>query len=325
MNKFGNIPALALLLFVPWALSACGEGLVYDPASAVHKDFSGQQALQQVQLQMQLGPRVAGSNSLEKARLHLQEILAEWGWQVKRQAFKKKTPEGEIEFVNLRVRFVGGTADGRTTDVENSQIWQRPVLGVVCSHYESKKFEAFEFSGANDPGSSVAVLLEMARVMAGRPALAKKLELVLFDGEEAFVDYTDTDGLYGSRYYAQALQQWPQKSRPRWGVLLDMVGDKDLAIRVPADSPDFLVGKLFKAADELGLRKYFGLGIQRITDDHVPLNEAGIPTIDLIDMDYAYWHTPGDTLDKLSAESLQTVGQVTLLMIEKYLLDKSEL
>lgn len=325
MSKLNNSLASTLLLLMSWGLISCGQGWVYDPATAVHKEFSGQQALQQVQQQMQIGPRVAGSDKLEKTRLQVQEALAQWGWQVKRQVFKKKTPAGEIEFVNLRIRFAGEATGGSTSDVENAEIWQRSILGLVVSHYESKKFEAFEFSGANDPGSSVAVLLEMARVMAARPALAKKLELVLFDGEEAFVDYTDTDGLYGSRYYAQALQQWPERSRPRWGVLLDMVGDKDLAIRVPADSPDFLVEKLFKAADELGLRKYFGMGSQRITDDHVPLNEAGIPTIDIIDMDYDYWHTPGDTLDKLSAESLQTVGQVTLLMIEKYLLDKSEL
>ena len=139
------------------------------------------------------------------------------------------------------------------------------------------------------------------------------------------MDYTDTDGLYGSRYYAESLRQWPEKSRPDWGVLLDMVGDRDLSIRVPEDSPARLVELLFASAEDIDLRKYFGFGSQMITDDHIPLNEAGVPTINIIDMDYGFWHTPGDTVDKLSAESLGVVGQVTLLMIEKYLLDKGKL
>ncbi|NOX99256.1 MAG: M28 family peptidase, partial [Verrucomicrobia bacterium] len=125
------------------------------------------------------------------------------------------------------------------------------------------------------------------------------------------------------RYYAQSWQQGAEKKLPRWGVLLDMVGDKDLGIRVPVDSPAPLVASLYAAADDIELRKYFGMGSQIITDDHKPLNDAGIPTIDIIDMDYSFWHTPGDTKDKLSVESLETVGKVTLLMIEKYLLDKS--
>ncbi len=318
--------ATALLGFGLCGMVACDGGLAFDLERAVHQSFSGERALLHVERQMKFGPRVAGSANLERTRQYLEQVLEELGWQVKRQVFKQKTPSGEVEFVNLRVRFVGESVgdQGGEKKVE-ARVWQNPVSGLVVSHYETKNFEAFEFLGANDPGSSVGVLLEMARVLSERPAVAEKLELVFFDGEEAFVDYTETDGLYGSRYYADSLKKWPEKLRPQWGVLLDMVGDGDLAIRVPVDSPDPLVGKLFAAAEDMNLRKYFGLGSQMITDDHKPLNEAGVPTIDIIDMEYDYWHTPGDTVDKLSADSLKIVGQVALLMIEKYLLDKDGL
>ncbi|MCF6312461.1 MAG: M28 family peptidase [Verrucomicrobiales bacterium] len=317
MNKLAAIGFAVAVMACSLSLSACDGGLKFDPDQAAYKQFSGERALSYVQAQTDIGVRGAGSEKLKKTQRYLQQVLEQWGWQVQAQVFKNKTPQGEVEFVNLRVRYAGSQPA--------ADLWTRPVAGLVVSHYESKKFSEFEFVGANDPGSSVAVLLEMARVLAQRPEAAARIELVFFDGEEAFVDYSDTDGLYGSRYYAESLSQWSEKTRPQWGLLLDMVGDHDLAIRVPRDSPAPLVEKLFAAAEDAGLRKYFGMGSQRITDDHVPLNKAGVPTLDIIDMEYAYWHTPGDTVDKLSAESLETVGKVTLLMIEKYLLDKSEL
>lgn len=316
MNKLVAI-GLVVVMACSLSLLACSSGLQFDPDHAVYKQFSGERALSYVKAQMEIGARVAGSEKLKKTRQYLEQSLAQWGWQVQAQVFKNKTPQGEVEFVNLRVRYAG--------QQPAADLWTRPVAGLAVSHYESKKFSEFEFVGANDPGSSVAVLLEMARALAQRPEAAAQVELVFFDGEEAFVDYSDTDGLYGSRYYAQFLSKLPEKVRPQWGLLLDMVGDSDLAIRVPRDSPALLVEKLFAAAEDAGLRKYFGMGSQRITDDHVPLNKAGVPTLDIIDMDYAYWHTPGDTADKLGAESLETVGRVTLLMVEKYLLDKGEL
>lgn len=327
MNRYlGRGLQNALLFLGALAMSACGGGGSFDPDRAIYMNFSGKRALGHVEQQVAFGSRVAGSEGLEKTRLYLERIFHEAGWDVERQVSTQKTPFGEVEFINLRARFSGEEGGiSKLSKQERDRIWKRPVVGLVTSHYETKKFEAFEFVGANDPGSSVGALLEMARVLAGRPEVAEKLELVLFDGEEAFVNYTDSDGLYGSRYYAESLNQWPEKSRPKWGILLDMVGDKDLGIRVPEDSPTSLVEHLFAAAEDLEMRKYFGLGSQIITDDHKPLNEAGIPTIDIIDMDYGFWHTPGDTTDKLSSESLETVGKVTLLMIEKYLLDKRAL
>ncbi len=324
MNSLGRIPVAGLLMLGALVLSACGKGVGFDPYNALYQDFSGERALEHVRWQVALGPRTAGSEPLETTRQEIERVLKEVGWQVKRQASAQKTPAGEVRFVNLRARFTGMPADGRSlSEKEGRSLWRRPVSGLLASHYETKKYDSFRFLGANDPGSSVGVLLEMARVLAERPAAAEKLELVFFDGEEAFVEYSDEDGLYGSRVYAGSLTEWPEKAWPQWGILLDMVGDKDLAIRVPGDSPAHLVEILFAAAEDAGLRTYFGIGSQVIIDDHLPLNEAGVPTIDLIDMDYAYWHTPSDTVDKLSATSLEVVGKVTLLMVEKYLLDKA--
>ncbi|MDF1810641.1 MAG: M28 family peptidase, partial [Verrucomicrobiales bacterium] len=175
-----------------------------------------------------------------------------------------------------------------------------------------------------------------------------QIELVFFDGEEAFgPNITTTDGLYGSKHYASQMVLVPERKRPEWGILLDMVGDKNLNIRAAVQIPNASIQALKKAgeaghvvdiervknkvemmsrylleaANDLEVRSKFGISSQFITDDHIPLNTgAGIPTIDLIDFDYGnYWHTPADTLDKISAESLETVGRVTLLMIEKYL------
>jgi len=190
--------------------------------------------------------------------------------------------------------------------------------------------------------------VELAGVLAGRPDIAAKIELVFFDGEEAFgTNITPTDGLYGSKHYAAQILLEKERDRPRWGLLLDMVGDADLNIRAGVKIPRASVRDLaaasgrgyvvdieaveetlkhmsrdlISAADDLDLRSFVGISPDYIVDDHIPLNVvAGIPTIDLIDFDYPHWHTPADTLDKLSAESLETSGRVTLMLVEKYLL-----
>jgi Zn-dependent M28 family amino/carboxypeptidase len=143
-----------------------------------------------------------------------------------------------------------------------------------------------------------------------RPRLAAKVQLVFFDGEEAYVSFTDRDGLYGSRYFAKQLAAEGKTKRIRGGIVFDMVGDKSLTITLPPDSPSEIASGIFAAAEALNLRKHFTYASSGITDDHTPLNAAGIPTIDLIDFDYLAWHTPEDTMDKISAESLDIVGSV---------------
>ena len=122
--------------------------------------------------------------------------------------------------------------------------------------------------------------------------------------------FTEADGLYGSRYFARDLSVHDKAKQYRGGILFDMVGDLSLNITLPPDSPVELTKGIFAAADTLGLRKYFTYLDRDILDDHTPLNAVGIPVIDLIDFDYLAWHTPDDTMDKLSAESLRIVGSV---------------
>ena len=264
--------------------------------------------------------------------------MAALGWEVRRQTFTAQTPRGKIEFTNLRARF-------------GSKAWEGLVQGLLCSHYDTKYYEGFSFVGANDAGSSTGLLVELARVLAERPGAASQIELVFFDGEEALgTNITANDGLYGSKHYASEWLTFKESHRPRWGVLLDMVGDADLniraAVRIPGPSirelakanadgsyvidivsVEKVLGDmskdLLKAASELDFRSQVGVSGDYIIDDHIPLNVvAGIPTINLIDFDYPHWHTPADTLDKVSAESLGITGKVTMRFVERYLLGR---
>lgn len=334
-SLFPFTAASLLLATTVFLLAACERsGPAFSESKAIWNQFDGEKALAHVATIVEIGPRPSGSEGIEKSRVYLEEQLAGFGWQVQRQAFEKKTSIGKVEFVNVRARFAPS---------DSEKLWNRGVQVVLCSHYDTKLYRDLEFVGANDPGSSMGALLEAARVLAQRPELAAQIELVFFDGEEAFgPNITATDGLYGSTFYAGEMLQKDAVQRPRYGVLLDMVGDKDLKVDIAAKLPPLNLRELkereidqqevseirermtrlcLDAAAETGNRKYFGVTSSYITDDHVPLNQvAGIPTIDLIDFDYDYWHTPSDTLDKLSAESLDIVGETTLLLIEKYLM-----
>jgi Zn-dependent M28 family amino/carboxypeptidase len=278
--------------------SACDRAQTqsrHESQAKIWEEFSGEKALAHVQAQVDFGPRPPGTEAIEKCRTYLTQQLDLSGWKVVRQTFSGTTPRGKIEFVNLIATFPG----------KNTSSF------LVCSHYDTKIFDTAKFVGANDGGSSTGVLLELARVLARRPDLAQKAELVFFDGEEACEAFSDTDGLYGSRYFAKDLTAQGKTKQFRGGLLLDMVGDRSLTITLPPDSPAEMARDIFAAADALNLRKHFTYFDRDIMDDHTPLNEAGIPTIDLIDFDFAAWHTPHDTVDKLSAESLRAVGAVT--------------
>ena len=269
----------------------------------IWEEFSGEKAFVHVQRLVDLGPHPAGSDAIEKARDYIEEQLRHSGWQVTRQAFTEDTPRGKVHFVNLIARFSG---DGNSAS---------PSF-LLCSHYDTKLFDAIRFVGANDGGSSTGLLLELARVIGGRPNMARKIELVFFDGEEACENFSETDGLYGSRYFAKQLEADGAKQF-RGGILFDMIGDRSLDITLPADSPPAMARDIFAAAEALKLRNYFSYLDRDLIDDHAPLNASRIPTIDIIDFDYAWWHTADDTLDKISAQSLQITGSVALYYLSE--------
>jgi len=287
---------LSRALFLATFASLAGQSCSLRSAP-VWENFSGEKAFAHVQHLVGLGPRPAGSEALEKSRLYIIEQLKSAGWNVSRSEFSDQTPRGKMTFVNLIARF--GTSDKN----EAAQF-------LLCSHYDTKTFDTIRFVGANDGGSSTGLLIEMARVLALNPVLAAKIELLFFDGEEAFENFTATDGLYGSRHFAQELRDSGKAKSVRGGILFDMIGDKSLDVTLPPDSPADLARNIFAAADALGQRAHFTYLSGGITDDHTPLNQIGIPVIDLIDFNFPPWHTAGDTLDKISAESLEIVGRV---------------
>ena len=284
----------ALFLATFATLSSCSSR-----AAPLWEDFSGEKAFVHVQHLVDLGPRPAGSEALEKSRLYIIDQLKSAGWTIRRSEFSDQTPRGKTTFVNLIARF------GTSGKKEAAQF-------LLCSHYDTKTFETIRFVGANDGGSSTGLLIELARVLAMSPALAAKIELLFFDGEEAFENFTATDGLYGSRHFAKELRDSGKAKSVRGGILFDMIGDKSLDVTLPPDSPADLTRNIFAAADALGQRAHFTYLDRGMTDDHTPLNQIGIPVIDLIDFDFPPWHTAGDTLDKISAESLEIVGRVAL-------------
>ena len=285
----------------------------YDPNRAVYHTFSGDLAFEHLTKLVGFGPRPSGSNNLEASRQYLEQVLTAAGWATERQIFDQDTPIGNVTFVNVRARFLGRR--------NASKLWETPASVLVGSHYDTKKYSEFEFVGANDSGSSTAALLEIGRVTAKRPDVAHKLELVFFDGEEAFNPNIDAnDGLYGSRYYGKRLRRLAPKEKPKFGIVLDMIGDKQLNIGVPADSPPQLYRWMMQAAKDLGFESYFGKHDTAILDDHLPLNQSGVPSIDIIDLDYGTWHTKNDTMKHVSAESISIVSKTTLLLIEKYAL-----
>ena len=280
--------ALGLVAFV----LVCGCSFRTGP---LWENFSGAKAFAHAQHLVELGPRPAGSEALEKSRVYIIDQLKSVGWTTTRSEFSAPTPRGMMTFVNLVARF-------------GNQ--KEPAQFLLCSHYDTKTFDTIRFVGANDGGSSTGLLIEMARVLAMNPALAAKVELAFFDGEEAFENFTATDGLYGSRHFAGELHESAKNFRG--GILFDMIGDKSLQVTLSPDSPVDLARNIFAAAEALGQRAHFTYFGGNITDDHSPLNEIGIPVIDLIDFNFPPWHTAEDTLDKISPESLQIVGRVAL-------------
>lgn len=243
-----------------------------------------------------LGPRPAGSAALAKTRDYIKKELSAAGLEVEEQAFEASTPAGRIRMVNLRA-MVGGPSNAKRI--------------IVAGHYDTKLFENATFVGANDGGSSAALLIELGRALAGAP-LATPIELLFLDGEEAVrTEWEDPDNRYGSRYYVNSSRKEGTLGTIQALVLVDMIGDRDLRIKRESQSTAWLTDVIWGFADGLGRREFVNEEMA-VIDDHLIFLEAGVPAVDLIDFEYPAWHTPEDTLDKVSAASLQAVGDVVL-------------
>lgn len=274
----------------------------------------GQAAYEQTAAILAKGPRPPGSAGLKAVREHVAAELQKAGWVTASQPFERNTPAGSVRFENLRARFSKGGDDP----------WARPVRGILCAHIDSKKFEDIHFLGADDAASACAAILVIARSLAEeKPEQAKNLELVFFDGEEAYgPNITPLDGLYGSRHYANQWRARPDK--PAFGILLDMIGHAGLSIRLSTDTPAELQERVFAAAKAENAEKHFGMALGTITDDHVSLNFAGIPTVNLIGEfgRGGWWHTPSDNMKIISAKSLDISIRVTRRLLDGLLENK---
>jgi glutaminyl-peptide cyclotransferase len=293
-----------LLVFALFALVVRAHS-AHAAQGKIWEEFSGEKAFAHVQRLVDFGPRPPGSDALEKSRDYIEGQLRLSRWQVSRQAFTDDTPRGKVRFVNLIARFAAHGNSARSF--------------LLCAHYDTKTFDTIRFVGANDGGSGTGLLLELARVIAQHPDLAARSELVFFDGEEAYEKFSEKDGLYGSRYFARQLGERGTKQF-RGGILFDMVGQRSLKITLPSDSPAEIARDIFASAEALKLRSYFTYLDREMIDDHTPLNAIGIPTIDLIDFSFAWWHTAEDTIDKLSSQSLQIVGAVAAYYLSEFAL-----
>lgn len=292
------------VLFALW-LGALMSGC--EPSSESHEVvFSGAKAMQEVEALVAIRPRDAGTPGARRAAEHLRDRLESLGLKTTIDRFAEQTPSGEMVFNNVLARLPG----------------KSDRLILLASHFDTKAGIATDFQGANDSGSSSGLLLELARVLRARAPYRTEFLIAFFDGEECRVQYGPRDGLHGSRRLAQQIFEAGGAQKVDAVIVLDMVGDRDLNMTIPRNSSSRLVKELFAAARETGSRAAFSLGRGSILDDHVPFLLAGMPAIDLIDFEFGsapgkndYWHTTNDTLDKLSADSLQTVGDTVLRMI----------
>jgi len=278
------------------------------------KNECGDEALSVTHRILELGPRPPGSEALNQVRSLLSKELVASGWVVELQEFERDTSVGKIKFANLRARFKGKDQDP----------WKRKIDGLLCAHVDSKLYKDKVFLGADDAASACAAIVVIAKHLATEnPDQAEKLELVFFDGEEAFAEnMTTLDGLYGSRHYANTWRT--RDDKPKFGILLDMIGHEKLSIRIPSDSPKHLAELMFSVAKKQNVQSHFDTALGTIMDDHVPLNLIGIPTLDIIG-DFTrskWWHTPGDNSDIISPESLSISIGVTLGMLDDLLAEK---
>jgi hypothetical protein len=292
-----------------------------DAAAPELAAFDAQRAWAHLEAQVAFGPRPSGSDALEGARAYIEKELRSFGLEPVREAFTAETPLGEIEMANVYAE-LPGEARGDAP----------PPIVILASHYDTKRMDTHPdpverggiFLGANDGASSTAVLLELARVLSESPPRPVTYRFLFLDGEEATRwHWDDPDNCYGSRHHTQALRRTSDFRRTKACVLLDMVGDKDLhLVEDPNSTPD-LREIFFGAARRGGLGEYVDGRRQLVLDDHTIFRKAGIPAVDLIDLDYVsedatgiaqdWWHTEGDTVDKCSPESLDAAGRIVLL------------
>jgi glutaminyl-peptide cyclotransferase len=245
------------------------------------------------------GARPIGSANHKKLEEYILAHLK--GDDVESDAFTADTVEGKFPVRNIIAKFPG-TKDG---------------VIVIAGHYDTNyPLRNTGYVGANDGGSSTAILLEIANQLRGKKRDGYSVWLLWTDGEEAVQQWTATDSLYGTRHLAERWHREGTTKKIKAFLLADMIGDADLNIDRDSNSTPWLEDLVYQAATKLGYQSHFFNRTIGVEDDHIPFVKVGVPCADLIDLDYGYGdvfhHTPQDTMDKLSPKSLQIVGEVIL-------------
>jgi Zn-dependent M28 family amino/carboxypeptidase len=288
----GGLPVLMASLFAQAAPAA--------PAADSAK-FDSSRAFEHVRQLVAIGPRPAGSPGNEQARAYIVDQLKALGLSPTLQQFSVETPLGTSKMANVVVKIPGADAERI----------------LITGHFDTKLVRQFRFVGATDGGSSAAMRLELARVLKDRKN-PYTIELVFFDGEEATLpEWTGTDHTYGSRHYVDAGKADGSLSKIRAMILFDMVADRSLNIRRETYSTRWLTDLIWASARKLGHADSFIADGFPVEDDHKAFLDAGVPSVDIIDLDYSAWHTERDTLDAISARSLQIVGDTFLDALPK--------
>jgi len=296
--RFGSV-LIALAVLAAAVVSACNEKEIAPPT------VDSELALRYAQENYNLGPKVFRTEGAKKSA----EWIVEQAQKIPgfEKAGKVRIPPTTRGEYNVEIVFPG----------------KKPGFIVIGAHHDTKRlFSVPDFAGANDGASGVGALLAMAGAIteyAQKELPPCTIRLVFFDGEEALYQYTETDGLIGSRVYVDMLRGVDGGDRIRAMILLDMIGDKDLHIELAGNSTPALADVVMAEAGAAGYGDKFSRGKTPMIDDHYPFLQADIPAVDLIDFDYGpdnrYWHTGADTMDKISAESIKTAADVALRVV----------
>jgi len=258
--------------------------------------FDGAQAYAHVAKLVSFGPRPSGSQAILQTQDYIASQLSSSGCTVDSDSFSADTPAGRLPMKNIVAKIPG----------------ERQGIILLSTHYGTKKLD--NFVGADDGGSSTAVMLELARKMCGmRPRYS--IWIAFFDGEEAVrKEWQDPDNRYGSRQMAAKMAASGDLKQTRAMILADLVGGKALGIRKEQYSTKELENLIWDTAKRLGYGQVFLDEATPVDDDHLSFLSRGIPSADVIDLvnSAGYWHTHQDTLDKISARSLGIVGHVLL-------------
>jgi len=277
-------------------------GLAPASCHAADKDVSskvsGQRAMAHVQALVAFGERRPGSEGHREAQAYILAELRKAEVEVEEVNFEAETPRGKLPMKNIIAKIPGRSQD----------------ILVVGGHYDTLWKDGFV--GANDGGSSAALLLELARVLRRQMPLEKSVWIAFFDGEEAVEAWSERDGVYGSRWQAALWRQQGILRRVRALIVVDMIGDRGLTLRREQNSTPWLTDLVWQAARDKGYAAYFLDEETAAYDDHSAFLALGVPAVDLIDFDFGpnnrYWHTNQDTVDKVSPRSLAIVGEVVL-------------